>query len=165
VNASESVSFANPPPKDVVSHPTTLVTLLSQPPQKSFACPLLLAVISWVSPSLIHRANTPFPPKRHIKIHDPSIIDRYSGITVAVFVDAEKFKPSVGTVGLFRGLTMNWVQGGQDVILNRYPFKDGEGVDGAREWFIGDEGRLAEMGYDVEGWKASWNERSRARKK
>jgi hypothetical protein len=143
----------------------SLSTLLALPPQKQHPCPPLLALISWTSPSLIYRPGyTPFPPKRHIKIHDQSISSRHSGLTVAVFVDAASFLPSVGTVALFRGLIMNWVRGGEDVILNRYPLKAGPEDDEA-EWFVSDEARLAEMGYDLVGMKRWWAERNKQKQR
>ncbi|OAP60688.1 hypothetical protein AYL99_05690 [Fonsecaea erecta] len=161
----------------------SLASLLALPIQKSYSCSVL-ALISWVSPSLIHRPNTPFPPKRHIKIHDPSISHRTSGVTVSVFIDAQKFLPAVGTVALFRGLVMNRVRRGAgvgegDVILNKYPPKMGsqkienEGADpvgdreegeGQGEWFIADEARLVGMGFDVPRIKIWWEQRLAARK-
>ncbi|KIW32052.1 uncharacterized protein PV07_03627 [Cladophialophora immunda] len=176
------------PPNTMSAAPIdSLASLLALPVQKGYSC-TILALISWVSPSLIHRPNTPFPPKRHIKIHDPSISHRTSGITVAVFVDAQRFLPAVGTVALFRGLVMHRLrrgaaEGESDVILNKYPAKtgsqkaedegaelagarDGEGeVDGQGqgEWFICDEARLVGMGFDVQRIKVWWEQRLAAR--
>ncbi|ETI22264.1 hypothetical protein G647_06337 [Cladophialophora carrionii CBS 160.54] len=155
---------------------TTLSSLLAVPTQKSYPCPPLFVLISWVSPSIIHRPNTPFPPKRHLKIHDPSICNRISGLTVAVFVDALAFLPEVGTPALFRGLVMNRVRNGEDVILNRYPLKvdsqkakgralgDADSKGAEEDWFISDEWKLIEMGYDVEHMKQWWHERNASRK-
>ncbi|KIX91932.1 uncharacterized protein Z520_12368 [Fonsecaea multimorphosa CBS 102226] len=191
---------SNTPPaphEDPSTHPSnttsvspidSLASLLALPIQKSYSCSVL-ALISWVSPSLIHRPNTPFPPKRHIKIHDPSISHRTSGVTVFVFVDAQTFLPSVGTVALFSGLVMNRVRRGSadgegDVILNKYPTKmgsqkveneDGESAgaydgesggegQGQGEWFICDEARLVGMGFDVHRIKMWWEQRLAARK-
>ncbi|KIW85669.1 hypothetical protein Z517_01061 [Fonsecaea pedrosoi CBS 271.37] len=189
-----------PPDDDPRTRPTnlasispidSLASLLALPHQKSYSC-TVLALISWVSPSLIHRPNTPFPPKRHIKIHDPSITHRTSGVTVSVFVDAQKFLPAVGTVALFRGLVMHQLRrssadGEADVILNKYPPKTGSqraehegslesaagGIrdqhlegdgDEQEEWFISDEARLVAMGFDVQRIKAWWEQRLVARK-
>ncbi|EXJ68164.1 uncharacterized protein A1O5_08779 [Cladophialophora psammophila CBS 110553] len=190
-------------PTSTTSIPPTIVglsSLLSLPTQKNYTC-TVLAIISWVSPSLIRRPNTPFPPKRHIKIHDPSISHRTSGITVSVFVDAQKFLPVVGTVALFRGLVMHRVratgyhaegEGGGDVILNKYPpsktwsqaqraAETAEGGDESGdaaagdgkadrqreadggEWFICDETRLIQMGFDVQALKTWWGQRAAAR--
>ncbi|KIW95293.1 uncharacterized protein Z519_03877 [Cladophialophora bantiana CBS 173.52] len=190
-------------PTSTTSIPPTIASLsslLSLPIQKNYTC-TVLAIISWVSPSLIHRPNTPFPPKRHIKIHDPSISHRTSGITVSVFVDAQKFLPVVGTVALFRGLVMHRVratgyhaegEGGGDVILNKYPpskswsqaqraaetaeggEESGDAAEGdgkgerdrqvaGGEWFICDETRLVQMGFDVQALKTWWEQRAAAR--
>ncbi|KIW67334.1 hypothetical protein PV04_06597 [Phialophora macrospora] len=163
-------------PPDGSPSVTTLSSLLAVPARKSYPCPPLFVLISWVSPSLIHRPNTPFPPKRHLKIHDPSISNRISGLTVSVFVDAAAFLPEVGTVALFKGLVMNRVRTGEDVILNRYPLKVGSqsveagGLEDAdkksmeEDWFISDEKKLIEMGYDVEHMKKWWQERNASRK-
>ncbi|KAH0844816.1 hypothetical protein AYO21_05851 [Fonsecaea monophora] len=200
---ARSTTFSAPPvPQDddprtrltnlaSISPIDSLASLLALPHQKSYSC-TVLALISWVSPSLIHRPNTPFPPKRHIKIHDPSITHRTSGVTVSVFVDAQKFLPAVGTVALFRGLVMHRLRrssadGEADVILNKYPPKtgsqraEGEGSlesaaggirdqhpegdgDEQEEWFISDEARLVAMGFDVQRIKAWWEQRLVARK-
>ncbi|OCT51779.1 hypothetical protein CLCR_08408 [Cladophialophora carrionii] len=155
---------------------TTLSSLLAVPTQKSYLCPPLFVLISWVSPSVIYRPDTPFPPKRHLKIHDPSISNRISGLTVAVFVDALAFLPEVGTPALFRGLVMNRVRNGEDVILNRYSLKmdslkaegralgDADSKGAEVDWLISDERKLIEMGYDVEHMKQWWRERNASRK-
>lgn len=91
------------PPAQPPHH--TLSTLLTSPtlPSKSYPC-TLFAIISWTSPTLLHpRPHSPFPPKRHLKIHDPSITSRYAGVTLAVYCNAAEFRPAVGTLALFRG--------------------------------------------------------------
>ena len=155
---------------------TTLASILSLPIQKGYTCNVF-GVVSWISSSIIHRANMPFPSKRHLKIHDPSISTRQSGITVAVFIGAEHFKPQVGTLALIRGLVLHQLRGGEDVILNRYPLKAPsqrlaaehqelvERENNEDEWFIKDECRLMEMGYDVEVMKTWWEERLAAKEK
>ena len=176
----ESQPAALPPPDTahlpVEPTPTeqNLASLLAIRPQKSYHCPPIFALISWISPSLIHRPNTPFPPKRHLKIHDPSISTRHSGLTVAVFADATHFLPKVGTVALFRGMIMNWVRSGEDVIMNRYPLKVGSQIDASAkahtndeegdEWFISDRQQLINMGYDVQSMESWWVERSVTKK-
>ena len=130
----------------------------------------IFALISWVSPSLIWRPHSPFPPKRHIKIHDPSISDRTSGITVSVFVDATHFKPRMGTVALFRGLIMRrW---GGEVILNAYAHlkeviwnnSDGETTEVAQSgWYVDDELVLRDLGFEVGRMKSWWEERSKGK--
>ena len=167
-------SLLHPPP----SHPL---------PSRNYHC-RILCTISWISPSLIHKPASPFPPKRHVKIHDPSISHRHTGVTVAVFRDARNFKPVVGTVALLRDLTMQRWQG--EVILNKYAAglasaAPGVGVGGGddtgsraraaedasggrqsgggdaeqEEWFIDDPVRLRRMGFDVEGMRNWWAER------
>lgn len=121
----ESTSITRPPPRlSLVPSTAPLHTLLSllnpasSLPQRNYAC-TILGVITWVSTSLIHKPNTPYPPKRHAKVHDLSISHRQAGITLAVFVDATSFLPRVGTVALLRGVVMQRCQ--NDVILNKYP--------------------------------------------
>ncbi|KIX02580.1 uncharacterized protein Z518_08521 [Rhinocladiella mackenziei CBS 650.93] len=143
-----------------------LSSLLSPPtplPSRNYAC-TVFAIITWVSTSIIHKANTPFPPKRHIKIHDQSIRRRQAGVTVAVFIDAKNFFPRVGTVALFRDVVMHrWED---DIILNKYasPKPGHEDDQVAEEWFISDEKRLEEMGFDVAGMRAWWAEKRREKK-
>lgn len=101
---------------------------------------------------MIHKPNSPFPPKRHIKIHDPSISSRRVGVTVAIYVDAKDFLPEVGTVALFRGVTMQRWEG--EVILNAYANLK----DCGEEWFVTGEETLEEMGHDVKGLRRWWAE-------
>lgn len=132
----------------------TLSTLLHSHtlPRRNYTCSVL-GLVTWISPSLIHKPNSPFPPKRHIKIHDPSISSRRVGVTVAVYVDAREFVPEAGTVVLFRGVTMQRWEG--EVILNAYATLK----DGGEEWFVDGDERLEEMGYDVKGLRRWWVER------
>lgn len=55
----------------------TLQTLRHPPPTQSLPknnfIVTVLAVVSWTGTSLLHRAGSPFPPKRHLKIVDPSL--------------------------------------------------------------------------------------------
>lgn len=153
-----STSTSNKPrPSQSTFH--TLSTLLSPTvPRQNYAC-TVLGMISWVSPSLIHRTNSPFPAKRNIRIHDLSIRSRRAGFTVAVFVDAKKFLPKAGTVALFRGVTMHRWQ--DEVILNAYVgLKQWESVEGEK-WFVDDEKVLLELGYEstVGELKAWWVEK------
>jgi len=136
-------SLRNPPPSQ-------------QLPNKNYTL-TTLAYISWTGTSLIHRAGSPFPPKRHLKIVDPSLMSsrppsrddkplQRSGssnftaqsafqdaVTVAVYIDAANFKPVAGTLAVFRGLVMQRLGNG-DIILNAYGrlkeqrFDDGAGV-------------------------------------
>ena len=114
----------------------TLASLLDPTlPSKNY--PLsTLAIITYISPTLLCRPHSPFPPKRHIKLLDPSLaalsttrydsfsdshqtVSRYpQGITLAVYCDAAKFLPKQGTIALFRGIVMQ--KFGGEVILNAY---------------------------------------------
>ncbi|KAK5062775.1 hypothetical protein LTR84_004850 [Exophiala bonariae] len=131
----------------------TLSTLLhsSALPRRNYVCSVL-GIITWTSPSLIHKPNSPFPPKRHIKIHDTSILSRRVGVTVAIFVDAKNFMPEIGTVALFRGVTMQKWEG--EPILNAYANLKECG----EEWFITADETLKAMGHDVIGMKRWWAE-------
>ena len=148
----------------------TLSSLLQPPahsllPSRNYTCSVF-AIISWCSPNLIfpRQAQNPFPPKRHIKIHDPTIASRYAGITLAVYDDAQKFKPKIGTLALFRGVVMQRWEG--EVILNAYARKGeqeeavGDGGKGGNAWYVDDEERLVKMGYDVRSMKEWWVERT-----
>lgn len=132
----------------------TLATLLHSPtlPRRNYTCSVF-GVITWISPSVIHKPGSPFPPKRHVKIHDPSISARRVGVTLAVYVDAKEFLSEVGTIALFRGVTMQRWEG--EVILNAYANLK----DGVEEWFVSDGGRLEEMGFDVSEMKRWWAQR------
>ncbi|KAK5938901.1 hypothetical protein PMZ80_009093 [Knufia obscura] len=126
-------------------------------PNKNYIL-MTLAFITWTGTSLIHRAGSPFPPKRHLKIVDPSLSSsrppsrndqppQQSGsstftaqtafqdaVTVAVYLDAANFKPVAGTLALFRGLVMQRLGNG-DIILNAYGrlkeqrFEEGSGTN------------------------------------
>jgi hypothetical protein len=148
----------------------TLSSLLQPPaqsplPSRNYTCSVF-AIITWCSPNLIfpRQAQSPFSPKRHIKIHDPTITSRYAGITLAVYDNARKFKPKIGTVALFRGVVMQRWEG--EVILNAYARKGereeaaGDGKKGGNAWYVDDEERLVEMGYDARSLKKWWVERT-----
>ncbi|KAK5265408.1 hypothetical protein LTR96_009311 [Exophiala xenobiotica] len=156
---------------------SSLLDASSTLPRRSYTC-TILAVVSWVSPSIIHKPNTPFPPKRHIKIHDQTISHRQAGVTVAVFVDAKNFLPKIGTVALLRGVVMH--RFADDVILNKYANTPntptdlkGRGSDGdlaqllfpEQDWFITDPEILVEVGFDVSSVTTWWEERERSRRK
>lgn len=159
----------SPPPHQTLS---SLLFPQSQPPKPQ--PPLtLFVIISWISPTLLHpRPHSPFPPKRHIKLHDQSISARHSGITVAVFCDAANFQPKVGTVAVLSGLVMQRIgggggrsgsgpdgNGGGEVILNAYERLMREG----KRWFEDDEVVLEGRGWDVRGLRRWWEERRRQR--
>lgn len=171
-------------------------------PSKNYAV-TTLAFVSWTGTSLIHRSGSPFPPKRHLKIVDPSlaasrpasrhdqpprVLEKSTfaaqtafqeAVTVAVYIDAAKFKPTVGTLALLRGLTMQRLANG-DIILNAYGrLKEHRFADGSKtntsnsvnadpnetrspdtHWFITNEVKIRELGYGSkfdyyrEWWKA-----------
>ncbi|KAL2415799.1 hypothetical protein ABEF95_012273 [Exophiala dermatitidis] len=154
----------------------TLASLLNPAnslPPRNYSC-TILCVISWVSSSLIHKPNTPFPPKRHVKVHDPSVSHRQAGITVAVFVNAKNFIPKPGTVALLKDVVMQ--RCGDDVILNKYASFGSRMKDDSSEspdqdhgkgcgWFISDQQKLLELGFDVHGIKKWWQERTAKKKR
>lgn len=143
-------------------------------PSRNYTCSIF-AVITWISPNLIYpRPHSPFPAKRHVKIHDPSIASRYASITLAVYDRAADFRPTVGTIALFRGVVMQRWEG--EVILNAYArrrkLKEGEeggeerrSVAAEEEWFVSDETKLVGMGFDVPGMRTWWEERKRGARK
>lgn len=167
-DSTTAPSQPQPTPLSSTAPLHTLSSLLSPPtplPRRSYCC-TIFATVSWVSPSIIHKPNTPYPPKRHIKIHDPTISHRQSGITVAVFIDAKNFRPNIGTIALFKGLVMQRWEG--EVILNKYASLGDRKRDSLsqptpqEEWFIHDEKRLGEIGFDVHGMRAWWEARTTA---
>ncbi|EFW15036.1 conserved hypothetical protein [Coccidioides posadasii str. Silveira] len=128
----------------------------------------VFGVVSWTSPNTITRRN--MPPKRDLRIVDssftshpqrnqhPSNTKLELGISVSVFVDAERFCPPVGTVALFRSLkTHEW----EGISLNAYE-KD---CGGGKEWFICDKRKLEDAGYDVVGMRKWWEQWDAERKK
>ncbi|KAM5446296.1 hypothetical protein MaudCBS49596_006705 [Microsporum audouinii] len=141
-------------------------------PRRNHICSVI-AVVSWISPEVIKR--TYMPPKRDLRLIDPSIVDTIDqrrsstapsslpsslppsrtangtlGISMSVFVDAAKFHPPVGTVALFRGLkTHEW----DGISLNAYE-KDCRN----KEWFVTDPARLAMLGVDASALKTWWLE-------
>lgn len=134
----------------------TLLSLLEPAPplpQKTYRC-AIFGLISWVSPSILRKLG--FPPKRHIKIHDQSVGDRYSGISISIFHNAHNFVPEVGTIVLFSGLTAQWWE--KEVILNAYE-RDCQDHD----WVLWDEDLLQSKGFDVQGLRSWWEERKRRR--
>lgn len=83
------------------------------------------------------------PRKRDIRIMDPSTDKK---VLVSVFVDPDNFKPTVGTVALFRNLTTHeWDSG----MLNVYHDKCA-----GKAWFIKDP--VDVEGCDVKALKEWW---------
>ena len=132
----------------------TLASLLDAEkalPKKNYLC-RVFAIITWVSSAILKRPG--LPEKRHIKIHDLTVGRRYSGISISVFVDARHFKPAVGTIALFTGLTAQKWDG--EVILNAYE-KDCAGKD----WFITDQKRIEDEGLVVDELREWWEQRNK----
>ncbi|KAI1627947.1 hypothetical protein EDD37DRAFT_286982 [Exophiala viscosa] len=151
-----------PPPAFAITAPVHTLSSLLDPkstlPRRSYTC-TILAVVSWVSPSTIHKANTPFPPKRHVKVHDPTISSRQAGVTLAVYVDAKNFLPEVGTIALLQGVVMQ--RFGDDIILNKYATPIDDKADHNRcDWFVTDEELLIRMGFDMLTMRGWWQERA-----
>lgn len=87
------------------------------------------------------------PLKRDMRIVDPSTDKK---VLVSVFVNPLNFKPSVGTIALFRSLTTHeWDRG----MLNAYP-QQCEG----KNWFIVDP--IGVKGCDVPALRNWWNMKS-----
>lgn len=134
-----------------IERPLNLLTLsdLVSPirpfPRRNYICDVL-AVILWISPEIVKRPY--MPAKRDLRIIDPTIPHKPFGVSVSVFVNAATFKPTVGTIALFRSLkTHEW----EGISLNAY-VKDCKG----RDWFITDAERLKEYGIvGVQNWWAS----------
>ena len=117
-----------------------------------------LAVITYVSSALLSKPNSPFPPKRNIRILDPSLARDPShpqGLSVAVYVDAKSFLPVPGTIALFRGIVMQ--KFGREVILNAYATLKDKAEN--EKWYIDDEQVLEAMGFDVKGMRRWWEDR------
>ena len=104
------------------------------------------AVVAAVDASVVKPELMPL--KRDIRIVDPSTEKR---VLVSIFVDPVNFKPSVGTVALFRSLTTNRYDGG---MLNAYPQHCG-----GKQWFIRDP--VNAEGCDVLGLRKWWEEQSK----
>ena len=88
----------------------------------------IFAVIVEVSPTVVtrtHLSHLDVPLSRNLRIVDPSTFKK---VQLTVFVDATDFKPTVGTVALFRSVTTHEWDGGS---LKAYP-RDCMG----REWFL-----------------------------
>lgn len=135
----------------------TLASLLSPSlPTRNY--PLsTLAIITYISPTLTSKPNSPFPPKRNIKLLDPTLpLAQYpQGFTLAVYVEARSFLPAPGTIALFRGIVMQKFR--DEVILNAYGGLKEKPEE--EKWFIDDERVLEGMGLDVMGLRRWWDEK------
>ena len=116
-----------------------------------------LAIITYVSTNLLNKSNSPFPPKRNIRLLDPSLSQSAhpQGFSLAVYVDAQSFLPVPGTIALFRGIVMQ--RFGREIILNAYAtLKDKPANE---KWYIDNETTLEDMGFDVRGMRSWWDDR------
>ena len=86
----------------------------------------VLAVITFVSPHVVTPPR--LPPKRDLRLLDPSCPSTRQPVLFSVFVNPDRFRPAVGTVALFRSVTTHEWNGGS---LNAYD-KDCAG----RKWFL-----------------------------
>ena len=103
----------------------------------------VFVVVQWVGESVIKRPR--MPPKRDLRIVDPSTGKK---VLLSVFVEPERFTPTIGTVALIRSVTTHEWDGG---MLNVYP-KQCEG----RQWFI--PSPIGLEGCDVETMREWWKE-------
>ncbi|KPI35414.1 uncharacterized protein AB675_11657 [Cyphellophora attinorum] len=184
--APASIPIPSPSP------PTPLnaleITPLSALPSLDPSSPTtILGIITWTSPNLL-RPSPAFPPKRHVKIHDISIGHLFSGVSLAVYIDAATFKPQRGTVALLQDVVVQRCGSGSGEVnecfmLNAYanlPAKlaekqkkgmngDGDGGGGGSsgdgKWFIDDEDQLLALGLEaeVDELRTWWNEREAKR--
>lgn len=106
----------------------------------------VFAIVCSVQESVVKPPKN-MPRKRDIRIMDPSTDKK---VLVSVFVDPDNFKPTVGTVALFRNLTTHeWDSG----MLNVYHDKCG-----GKAWFIKDPVEVE--GCDVKVLKEWWEKKN-----
>ncbi|KAI9721031.1 MAG: hypothetical protein M1812_002511 [Candelaria pacifica] len=124
-----------PPPLKPILRPLTLTPLSSLPtlPKKQNQLLDILALITTISPQTVKRPNMPL--KRDIRLFD---LSTSKNVALSVFVNADTFKPQIGTVAIFRSVRNHRFDGGS---LNAYP-GDCEGF----KWFlpIDRDGRVGE---------------------
>jgi hypothetical protein len=162
--------FVPPTPSPVV--PTVQITDLASLPVLSPSTPVnVLVAISWIGQSLL-RPSPAFPYKRHAKLHDLSVGSFFSGVSLAVYIEAKDFNPDRGTIALLQGVVVQRCGPGigevhESHMLNAYanlPAKLKEkGIE--TPWLITDRSALEEMGLDekVEQLEEWWEEREMKR--
>lgn len=147
---------------------TNLVSLPSLAPSTPVT---VLAIVTWTGQTLL-RPSRAFPPKRHIKLHDPSIAHLFTGVSLAAYIDAPNFKPARGTIALLQDVVVQrCASGGGEVshshMLNAYsnlPEKlEAKGEQSS--WFVDDEETLRAIGLgekidEMHGW---WEQREMKR--
>jgi hypothetical protein len=162
--------FVPPTPSPVV--PTIEITDLASLPALSPSTPVnVLVAVSWVGQNLL-RPSPAFPYKRHAKLHDLSVSAFFSGVSLAVYIDAQDFKPDRGTVALLQGVVVQRCGPGigevyESHMLNAYANLQAKLKERGTEtsWFITDSNMLEEMGLgekvgQLEEW---WEEREMKR--
>jgi hypothetical protein len=169
-NVPHSIPIPSPSPPASLLAITPLSTLPSLDPSTPTT---ILGIITWTSPNLL-RPSPAFPPKRHVKIHDISIGHLFSGVSLAVYIDAATFKPQRGTIALLQDVVVQRCGSGSGEVnecfmLNAYanlPAKLAEkqkkGLDGVGDgggdggssgegkWFIDDKDQLLALGLEAE---------------
>lgn len=106
----------------------------------------VFAIVCSVQESVVKPPKN-MPRKRDIRIMDPSTDKK---VLVSIFVDPDNFKPTVGTVALFRNLTTHeWDSG----MLNVYHDKCA-----GKAWFIKDP--VDVEGCDVKVLKEWWEKKN-----
>lgn len=147
---------------------TDLASLPSLAPSTAIT---VLAIITWTGQTLL-RPSRAFPPKRHIKLHDPSIAHLFTGVSLATYVDAPNFKPERGTIALLQDVVVQrCASGGGEVshshMLNAYPsLPEKLEVKGEQlPWFVDDEDTLRAMGLGekIDEMRIWWEQRETKR--
>ncbi|RYO93411.1 hypothetical protein DL766_000801 [Monosporascus sp. MC13-8B] len=115
----------------------------------------VLAVVSAVSPG-VEPAGIPPYAQRQARLADPSTPKH---VLLTVFLDAERFRPAVGSVVLLLGVKNHRFDGGS---LKKYasdrPPAGAAGADGWRWWFENPE-QFAWCADEVRALRAWWEER------
>ena len=101
----------------------------------------VFVVIQSVGNEVIKRSR--MPAKRDLRIVDPSTVKK---VLLSIFVDPEKFIPTVGTIALIRSVTTHEWDGG---MINVYP-KQCEG----KQWFVPNP--IGVPGCDVDRMREWW---------
>ena len=104
----------------------------------------VFVVIQSVGNEVIKRSR--MPAKRDLRIVDPSTVKK---VLLSIFVDPEKFIPTVGTIALIRSVTTHEWDGG---MINVYP-KQCEG----KQWFVPNP--VGFPGCDVDRMREWWEKK------
>jgi hypothetical protein len=178
-------SSLSPKPSALPVSPFAITPLSTLPSLEPSTPTTILGIVTWTSPKLL-RPSPAFPPKRHVKIHDISIGQLFSGVSLAVYIDAAGFKPRRGTIALLQDVVVQRCGSGigevnECFMLNAYanlPGKLAEKQKGLREdgggtagsgsegkWFIDDEDQLLALGLEaeVDELRTWWEEREAKR--